>query len=46
MTDPVIMNDDRLRSLLGELSKTRYDEGIRLTLERQAKKAESSSYAS
>ncbi len=36
MSDPVIMNDDRLRSLLGELPKTSYDEGIRLTLEGQA----------
>lgn len=36
MSDPVLMNDDRLRSLLGELPKTSYDEGIRLTLNGQA----------
>ncbi|MBV8637175.1 MAG: NAD-dependent epimerase/dehydratase family protein [Candidatus Eremiobacteraeota bacterium] len=41
MSDPVIMNDGRLRSLLGELPKTSYDEGIRLTLEGQAKMAAS-----
>jgi nucleoside-diphosphate-sugar epimerase len=32
MSDPVILNDDRLRGLLGDLPKTSYDEGIRLTL--------------
>lgn len=37
MSDPVIMNDERLRSLLGDLPKTSYDEGIRLTLDGQAK---------
>jgi nucleoside-diphosphate-sugar epimerase len=36
MSDPVILNDDRLRGLLGELTKTGYDEGIRLTLQRAA----------
>jgi nucleoside-diphosphate-sugar epimerase len=32
MSDPVILNDDRLRALLGDLPRTSYDEGIRLTL--------------
>lgn len=32
MSDPVVLNDDRLRSLLGELPKTSYDDGIALTL--------------
>lgn len=32
MSDPIIMNDDRLKHLLGDLPKTSYDEGIRLTL--------------
>lgn len=32
MSDPVILNDDRLKRLLGELPKTSYDDGIRLTL--------------
>ncbi len=45
MSDAVIMNDDRLRSLLGELPKTSYNEGIRLTLEAQAKRIEASSRA-
>lgn len=45
MSDPVVMNDDRLRSLLGELPKTSYNEGIRLTLEAQAKTAQASSRA-
>lgn len=33
MSDPVILNDDRLRGLLGDLPKTSYDDGIRLTLD-------------
>ena len=32
MSEPVILNDDRLKRLLGELPKTSYDDGIRLTL--------------
>ncbi len=32
MSHPIVLNDDRLRSLLGELPKTSYGEGIRLTL--------------
>ncbi|MBV9332520.1 MAG: NAD-dependent epimerase/dehydratase family protein [Candidatus Eremiobacteraeota bacterium] len=32
MSDPIILNDDRLRALLGTLPKTSYDDGIRLTL--------------
>lgn len=32
MSSPVILNDDRLRGLLGDLPKTSYDEGARLTL--------------
>ncbi|MGH9630529.1 MAG: NAD-dependent epimerase/dehydratase family protein [Bryobacteraceae bacterium] len=32
LTTPVIMNDDRLRDLLGGLKKTSYEEGIRATL--------------
>ncbi|MGZ3504417.1 MAG: NAD-dependent epimerase/dehydratase family protein [Vulcanimicrobiaceae bacterium] len=31
-TNPVIMNDDALRALLGEVHKTSYDEGIRQSL--------------
>jgi len=34
MSDPVILNDERLKHLLGDLPKTSYDEGIRLTLAR------------
>ncbi len=33
ITDPVIMDDSPLRSLLGNVRATPYDEGIRLTLE-------------
>jgi nucleoside-diphosphate-sugar epimerase len=33
MSDPVVLNDDRLRGLIGDLPKTSYDEGIRLTLD-------------
>ena len=36
MTDPVLLNDDRLRGLLGDLPKTSYDEGARLTLDGNA----------
>lgn len=32
MSNPVVLNDDRLKSLLGELPKTSYDDGVRLTL--------------
>lgn len=32
MSDPVVLNDDRLKRLLGELPKTSYDDGVRLTL--------------
>ena len=35
MTKPVIMNDGRLRALLGRLQKTSYDDGIRATLDAQ-----------
>jgi nucleoside-diphosphate-sugar epimerase len=33
MSDPVVLNDDRLRGLIGDLPKTSYDEGVRLTLD-------------
>jgi nucleoside-diphosphate-sugar epimerase len=36
-TDPVLMDDSRLEKLLGELKRTSYDQGIRLTLEAMAK---------
>ena len=32
MSHPIVLNDDRLRRVLGELPKTSYDEGVRLTL--------------
>lgn len=35
ITDPVVLDDRRLRDLLGELPKTPYADGIRLTLEAQ-----------
>ena len=36
-TDPVLMDDSRLEKLLGEVKRTSYDEGIRLTLQAMAK---------
>lgn len=32
MSHPIVLNDDRLRHLLGDLPKTSYDDGVRLTL--------------
>ncbi|HEY1976131.1 MAG TPA: NAD-dependent epimerase/dehydratase family protein [Candidatus Baltobacteraceae bacterium] len=34
MSNPIVLSDARLSSLLGELPKTSYDDGIRLTLAR------------
>jgi nucleoside-diphosphate-sugar epimerase len=38
VTDPVVMDDRRLRALLGDLPKTPYAQGIRLTLARDVAK--------
>jgi hypothetical protein len=35
-TDPVLMDDSRLEKLLGEVKRTSYDQGIRLTLDAMA----------
>lgn len=32
MSDPVILDDSRLRALIGDMPKTPYDDGVRLTL--------------
>jgi nucleoside-diphosphate-sugar epimerase len=37
LTDPVIMDDSRLRRLIGPIAKTSYEEGLRRTLETQRK---------
>lgn len=33
LTEPVIMDDSALQQLIGPIAKTRYPEGIRLTLD-------------
>jgi hypothetical protein len=37
LSDPILMNDDRLNSVLGGIERTSYDEGIRKTLETLAR---------
>ena len=39
MTDPVIMDDSRLRRLIGAVAKTSYEEGLRRTLEAERKES-------
>jgi nucleoside-diphosphate-sugar epimerase len=39
VTDPVVLDDSALRSLLGEIKKTSYDDGIRQSVEAARKKS-------